>query len=96
MSDDLEARLDDLEARVAALERVAELREDLGVGEETRVVVTDPNYGDDRDPFTRIGGTPTFIKCPDGFRPKLGESIHVRVADVREDVIEVVALTEED
>lgn len=93
MSDD---RLDELEARVTALERVAALREDLAVGDETRVVVTDPNYGEDRDPFTRIGGVPTFIKCPDGFQPSLGESIHVRVADVREDVIEVVALPEED
>lgn len=95
MDEDIAERIDDLRARIRALERVGELRESLAVGDETRVVVTDPNYGEDRDPFTRIGGVPTFIKCPDDFQPTLGESIHVRVADVREDVIEVVALTEE-
>lgn len=88
----LDARVDNLEQRVDDLEQFQRQHDGPTVGELVRVVVLDPNYDEDRDPFARIDGRPTFIRCPDGVDPGLGDSVRVRIADVREDVIVAVAV----
>lgn len=91
---DVESKIEALESRVEALEASSPRPEDLQVGDTVRVVITDPNTGGDRDPFTRIDGLATFVKFPDGYAPSFGETVRVAIADISETTI--VAVAQED
>lgn len=67
-------------------------RQDLQVGDETVVVITDPNEGQDRDAMTQIDGIATFVRFKGDYSPDFGETVRVRIADVKETTIVAVAI----
>jgi predicted RNA-binding protein with TRAM domain len=56
-------------------------RDDIQVGDETTVVITDTNAESSRDPIAQIDGKICFVRYPDGTEPEFGESVRVKVAD---------------
>lgn len=56
-------------------------RQALEVGDETVVVITEPNENKDRDPVTQIDGTTVFVRFQDR-TPEFGEAVRVRIADI--------------
>ena len=57
--------------------------QDLQVGDETVLVVTAPNNDIDRDPVAKLDGLPCFLKYEDSYEPEFGETVTVKVADVK-------------
>ena len=57
--------------------------QDLQVGDETVLVVTAPNNDIDRDPMAKLDGLPCFLKFEDSYEPEFGETVTVKVADVK-------------
>ena len=57
--------------------------QDLQVGDETVLVVTAPNNDIDRDPVAKLDGLPCFLKFEDSYEPEFGETVTVKVADVK-------------